>query len=115
MRCAPQSFDTLQRQMSRANYEALYDQAKSLLCCTLADGTRDAWVAYTVASAFAGAHTTWQMTADTWYTSSYTSMQCPAGPGGIAVFCCVSPAAWCRDMVHEIGSCRCSATPTSQP
>jgi hypothetical protein len=53
---APQSFNTLQRQMTRANYEGLYDQAKSLLCCTLADGTRDAWVAYTVASAFAGAH-----------------------------------------------------------
>ena len=57
MRRAPQSFNTLQRQMSRSNYEGLYDQAKSLLCCTLADGTRDAWVAYTVASAFAGAHT----------------------------------------------------------
>jgi hypothetical protein len=52
---ALQSFATLQRQMSRANYEGLYDHAKSLLCCTLADGTRDAWVAYTVASAFAGA------------------------------------------------------------
>lgn len=55
---APQSFNTLQRQMSRSNYEGLYDQAKSLLCCTLADGTRDAWVAYTVASAFAGVRTT---------------------------------------------------------
>jgi hypothetical protein len=73
LRHALQSFNQLQRQMSRANYAALYSQAKSLLCCTLADGTRDAWVAYTVASAFAGVrrHGT--------YTDS-ESLEARAGP-----------------------------------
>lgn len=49
-----QYFSQLQRQMTRANYEPLYDDAKTLLCCTLADGVQKAWIAYTVASTFAG-------------------------------------------------------------
>jgi hypothetical protein len=92
VRCALQSFATLQRQMSRSNYEGLYNQAKSLLCCTLADGTRDAWVAYTVASAFAGAHTAWQMTNDACYTGRRPFMQCPAGSGGVGLVASPSPA-----------------------
>lgn len=49
-----QYFSQLQRQMTRANYEPLYDDVKTLLCCTLADGVQKAWIAYTVASTFAG-------------------------------------------------------------
>lgn len=51
-----QYFAILQRQMARSNYEPLYDDVKTLLCCTLANGVEKAWIAYTVASTFAGAH-----------------------------------------------------------
>ena len=49
-----QGYNSLQRQMSRSNFDDLYASAKTLLCCTLANRVRHAWIAWTCAAALTG-------------------------------------------------------------
>ena len=49
-----QGYNSLERQMSRSNFDDLYSDVKTLLCCTLANRVRYAWIAWTCAAAMAG-------------------------------------------------------------
>lgn len=49
-----QGYNSLEQQMSRSNFSQLYLSIKTLLCCTLANRVRIAWIAWICAAATAG-------------------------------------------------------------
>lgn len=52
-----QGYNSLEQQMARSNFSQLYLSIKKLLCCTLANRVRIAWIAWICAAATAGAVT----------------------------------------------------------